>query len=154
MTFATREEALELLDNFAADDPLTALREYADCLSEYRLDMCAIAEPAAALVHCYNLLTPARQAYCIEAARAADLTRYVPDRLGPERRKAIEMVRGFGRWEPSRSPPASNRPRGGTKLPSRMCNGCGSPMPDGRADRQWCSSACRQAAYRRRRAAP
>ena len=59
--------------------------------------------------------------------------------------------RGFGLWEPSRSSLASNRPPGGTKLPSRICNGCGSPMPDGRSDRQWCSSACRQ---RARRAAP
>jgi hypothetical protein len=154
MSIVTREQALEILDNFAADDPLTALREYADCLTEYRLDMCAIAEPAAALVHAWDLLTTTRQAYCVEAARAADLTRYVPDRIAPERRKAIEMVRGFGLWEPSRSSLASNRPPGGTKLPSRTCNGCGSPMPDGRSDRQWCSSACRQRAYRQRRAAP
>ncbi len=29
------------------------------------------------------------------------------------------------------------------------CNGCGKPI-EGRADRRWCSSACRQRAYRHR----
>jgi len=35
---------------------------------------------------------------------------------------------------------------------SRTCarTGCDAPIPDGRADRQWCSSTCRQAAYRAR----
>jgi hypothetical protein len=108
MTFATLDAALEALDNFAADDPLTALREYADCLSEYRLDMCAIAEPAAAMVHAWDLLTPERQVACLEAAQAADLQRFIPDRLAPERRKAIEMVREFGHWKPSGGSPARN----------------------------------------------
>jgi hypothetical protein len=72
----TREEALELLDDMAADDPLTALREYPECLSPYRLDACATAEPEAALIHVYDRLTPERQAYCTEAARRNDLRRF------------------------------------------------------------------------------
>jgi hypothetical protein len=153
MTIVTRQQALEALDNWGADDPLDALRNYPEYLSDYRLDMCAIAEPAAALVHAWDMLTPSRQAYCIEAARAADLTRYVPDRLALERRKAIELVRGFPLHEPSRSPPASDRAPAAT-IPARICNGCADPITGGRADRQWCSNACRQPAYRRRRAAP
>jgi hypothetical protein len=148
MSIITRAQALELIDNWAADDPLTALREHPDLLSEYRVDMCAISEPAAALVHALDLITPARQAYCIETARTADLFRYVPDRLAPERRKAIDLVRGFASQKPARGSTASNKPLAA----ARNCNGCGAPLPDGRADRQWCSSACRQAAYRRRAA--
>jgi hypothetical protein len=91
----TLEEALWILDDWAADNPLEALRAgYAEHLSEYRLDACATAEPAAALVHAYNLLTPERQAWCAEAARHAGLQRFVPDRLAPERRKAIAIARG------------------------------------------------------------
>jgi hypothetical protein len=144
MTIVTRQQALEMLDNWAAEDPLDALRNYAECLSEYRIDMCAIAEPAAAIVHAWDLLTPERQRYCIEAAREIDLKRFIPDRLAPERRKALELVREFGLWEPSRSPPAS----------ARICNACGGPLPDGRADAKHCSNACRQRSYRQRRAAP
>jgi hypothetical protein len=128
MSIVTREQALEILDNYAADDPLEALRNYAECLSEYRIDMCAIAEPAAAIAHAWDLLTPERQAYCIEAARTVDLNRYIPDRLAPERPKAIEIVREFRRWEPSRSPPAS------AKLPSVLIGlppGSVSPPPEG-----------------------
>jgi hypothetical protein len=53
-----------------------------------------MAEPAAALVYCHDLLTPERRAWCMTAARADDLKRYFPDRLAPERRKAIEIARG------------------------------------------------------------
>jgi hypothetical protein len=86
VTYATYQEALEALDDWASDNPLEALREYADYLSPYRLDACATAEPAAALIHAADRLTPERQAWC-EAA-AGELT-YFPDRLEPERRKAI-----------------------------------------------------------------
>ena len=88
------EEAAEILDNWAADDPLAALREIADLLTPYRLDAAATLEPAAALVHAFDLLSPERRSYCLAAARAADLQRYVPDRLAPERRKAIALARG------------------------------------------------------------
>ena len=30
------------------------------------------------------------------------------------------------------------------------CHACGGPLPDGRADRRFCSAACRQRAYRTR----
>jgi hypothetical protein len=45
-------------------------------------------------------------------------------------------------WTPSR-----NAAGGG-------CYGCGGPMPAGRSDRQWCSNACRQRAYRHRSGRP
>jgi hypothetical protein len=84
----TRQEAFELIDEWAAEDPLDALREgLAECLSQYRLDAVAMAEPAAALVYCHDLLTPERRAWCMTAARADDLKRYFPDRLAPERRR-------------------------------------------------------------------
>jgi hypothetical protein len=35
----------------------------------------------------------------------------------------------------------------------RLCDVCSKPIPDGRTDRRQCSSACRQKAYRHRRAA-
>ena len=150
MSFATYKEWAEALDDCAAENPLWALRSMAKYLSAYRLDLCAIAEPAAAMVHAWDFLSSERQALCVEAVRATDLARYVPDRLAQER-KALELVRGFGTWAPSRSPPASDRPPADTTAPERICNGCGAPMPEGRAGRQWCSSACRQRAYRRRR---
>jgi hypothetical protein len=34
------------------------------------------------------------------------------------------------------------------------CHGCGRPLPAGRADRRFCSAACRQRAYRSRAGAP
>jgi hypothetical protein len=37
---------------------------------------------------------------------------------------------------------------------SRSCNGCGGPLPGGRADAKYCSNACRQRSYRQRWAAP
>jgi hypothetical protein len=154
MTIVTRQQALEALDDWAAEDPLDALRSYPEYLTPYRLDACAIAEPAAAMVHAWHLLTPERQAYCIEAAREVDLHRFIPDRLAPERRKAIEMVREFGHWKPSLGSPARNGPPGVTVLPPRICNGCGGPLPGGRSDAKFCSNACRQRSYRQRRAAP
>jgi hypothetical protein len=95
MTWATVQEALDWLDDFAAEHPLEALREYADYLSEYRLDACAAAEPAAALIHAYHRLTPGRSAACAEAARDADLKRFIPDRLEPERREALRRLEGW-----------------------------------------------------------
>jgi hypothetical protein len=154
MTIVTRQQALEALDNWAAEDPLDALRSYPEYLTPYRLDACAIAEPAAAMVHAWHLLTPERQAYCIEAAREVDLHRFIPDRLAPERRKAIEMVREFGPLKPSRGVLASNRPPAGTTVSARICNACGGPLPAGRSDAKFCSNACRQRSYRQRRAAP
>ena len=95
MTFATHYEALEALDDFAADQPLEALREYADLLSAFRLDACALAEPEAALIHAGELLTPERRAWCEAAAGRNGLRRYVPDRLEPERRAAIAIAEGL-----------------------------------------------------------
>jgi hypothetical protein len=90
MSWASIQEALDWLDDFAAEHPLEALRAgYAKHLSPYRLDACAIAEPATALIHAYHLLTPERRAACAEAARAADLRRFIPDRLEPERREVL-----------------------------------------------------------------
>jgi hypothetical protein len=87
-TFATIAEALETLDDLAADDPLEVFRRgWARYLSAYRLDVCATAEPAAALIHAADLLTPERGAWC--EARSADITRFIPDYLEPERRAAI-----------------------------------------------------------------
>ena len=87
----TREEALEILDDIAADDPLHALREFPHLIDPYRLDACASAEPAAALVHAYHLLTPERRATCEAAARS--LHRFIPDRLEPERRVVLGIKR-------------------------------------------------------------
>jgi hypothetical protein len=95
MTWATVQEALNWLDDFAAEHPLEALREYADYLSEHRLDAGATAEPAAALIHAYHWLTPGRRASCAEAARDADLKRFIPDRLEPERREALRRLEGW-----------------------------------------------------------
>jgi hypothetical protein len=91
--FATYYKAMERLDDWAADNSLEALREIPDLLTEYRLDACALAEPAAALIHAYDLLTPERRAYCEAAARQVGLKRYIPDRLAPERRMALGMAR-------------------------------------------------------------
>jgi hypothetical protein len=92
MSFATLAEALDCLDDFAAEHPLKALRRgYAEHLSDYRLDMCAIAEPAAALVYAHDLLTPERRAWC--EARAGTV-RYFPDHLEPERRAALRRLEG------------------------------------------------------------
>jgi hypothetical protein len=92
VTWATVQEALDWLDDFAAERPLEALREYGDYLSPYRLDACATSEPGAALIHAAHRLTPERRAWCETAAR--DLTRYIPDRLEPKRRKAIARRKG------------------------------------------------------------
>ena len=94
MSWATVQEALDWLDDFAAENPLTALREYAEYLSDYRLDACATAEPAAALIHAYDLLSPEQRAKCAAAARTADLDRFVPDRLAPERREMLRRLEG------------------------------------------------------------
>jgi hypothetical protein len=91
MTFATLQEAIERLDDWAAEHPLDALRQYAEYLSEYRLDACATAEPAAALVHAYDRLTPERRRSC-EAITGK--IRYFPDRLEPERREALRQAEG------------------------------------------------------------
>jgi hypothetical protein len=48
---ATQQEALELIDDWAAEYPLDGLREYLDFLTPYRLDACAVAEPAAAMIY-------------------------------------------------------------------------------------------------------
>jgi hypothetical protein len=92
--FATAADVREAIDDAAADDPLMALREMAELLSPYRLDCCAVAEPAAALIHAYDLLTSERRAWCAEAAKRDDLQRFVPDRLEPERRIVIARARG------------------------------------------------------------
>jgi hypothetical protein len=81
MSWATIEEALEWLDNWVAENPLDSLREYAEHLSPYRLDACATAEPAAALIHAYHLLTPERRVLCAAAASSVDLKRLIADRL-------------------------------------------------------------------------
>jgi hypothetical protein len=90
----TPGEAREILDNVAADDPLTALREFPDLLDPYRLSACALAEPAAALAYAHDLLTPEQRIACDEAVRERGLLRYVPDRLAAERRRLIAMARG------------------------------------------------------------
>ena len=51
MSFATTQEVDEFIDDWAADDPLGALRQIPEWLSDYRLDACAVAEPAAALLY-------------------------------------------------------------------------------------------------------
>ena len=58
------KEADEILDNWAADNPLPALREIANWLTPYRLNACALAEPAAALVHAFDLLTEEQRPGC------------------------------------------------------------------------------------------
>lgn len=90
MTWATYQEALEWLDNFAADHPLEALRSYAEYLSDYRLGACVIAEPAAALIHAHDRLTPEQRAWCAATAHAVEqLDRFYPDRLAQERKEVI-----------------------------------------------------------------
>jgi hypothetical protein len=87
MTWATYLEWAEAVDDLAADDPLWALRTFAARLTPERLDACALAEPAAAIVH------PERRAWCLE--QAGEL-RFLPDRLEPERREAIRRREGRG----------------------------------------------------------
>jgi hypothetical protein len=94
MTFATYEEAMEVVDDWATDNPLEALREYAEWLTPYRLDACATAEPAAALLYAHDLLTPERRAACEAAAPLSSVARYVPDRLSAERRRAKALLEG------------------------------------------------------------
>jgi hypothetical protein len=94
MTWATVQEALDWLDDRAAEHPREALRQYPEYLSAYRLDACATAEPAAALVHAYDLLTPERRAACAAAARDVGLKRFIPDRLELERREALRRLEG------------------------------------------------------------
>jgi hypothetical protein len=95
MTWATLDELDEWIDDWAAEHPLQALREgFAGYLSAYRLDACATAEPIAALVHAYDLLTPERRAWCLARARDDDLARFIPDRIAPERRAAIRRREG------------------------------------------------------------
>ena len=80
---------LSVLDDYAADYPLEALREFAPWLAPWRLDACATCEPAAALLYADHLLTPERRTYCTEAAKAAGIDRFIPDHLERERREAI-----------------------------------------------------------------
>jgi hypothetical protein len=94
--WVTEQEALDAFDDYAAEYPLEALREFAIYLDDYRLDACATAEPAAALIHAFDLLTPHRRAACGEAACLANLQRFMPDRLVLERRRAIALARGEG----------------------------------------------------------
>jgi hypothetical protein len=94
MSWATVQEAPDWLDDFAAEHPLEALREYTDYPSPYRLDVCATAEPAAALIHAYHLLTPERRVLCAAAARSVELKRFIPDRLAQERREALRRLGG------------------------------------------------------------
>jgi hypothetical protein len=79
MSWATWQEALDALDDWAADHPLEALRQYAEYLPEYRLDACAAAEPLAALIHAYDRLGPERRRQCEQ--QCGRHVRYVPDRL-------------------------------------------------------------------------
>jgi len=72
-------------DDWCADHPLEALRHYPNLMTCYRVDACALVEPAAALMYAAHRLTPERRAWC-EAA-AGEL-RFFPDRLEPERREA------------------------------------------------------------------
>ena len=94
MTWATYQEAMEWVDDFAADYPLEALRHYAEYLSDFRLDCCATAEPAAALIYVHDRLTPARRAACEADPRTGDLKRFYPDRLAKERREMIRRLEG------------------------------------------------------------
>jgi hypothetical protein len=84
VTWATRQEAFDAIDDRAADHPLEALRDYAEYLSAYRLDACATAESLAALIHAWDLLTPERREACTEAS-PLHRTKYVPNRLAFER---------------------------------------------------------------------
>jgi len=49
---------------------------------------------------------------------------------------------------------AARRDRRRPPLPERRCDDCGELLAGGRSDARYCSSACRQRAYRRRQAAP
>jgi hypothetical protein len=86
MTWASVEEPPEFLDDLAADDPLRALREFPECLSDYRLDVCATIEPLAALTYAHDLVTPNRRRLCEAATQGL---RFFPDRLERERRQRL-----------------------------------------------------------------
>ena len=94
MTWATYQEAMEAVDEFAADNPLEALRHYSQYLNDYRLDACAIVEPAAALVHAHDRLTAERRASCEAAISTLDRKRYFPDRIAAERLALIRRLEG------------------------------------------------------------
>ena len=161
MSFATVEEALELLDDWAAEDPLDALREgIAEYVIPHRLDAMALAEPEAALVYAYDLLTPERQAWCLAEAAAHNFNRFVPDRLRPERQRALAMAREWVQpaWTPptfEAVAPARQRPAPRTQ-PGYViaCDVCGVEFRARRADARCCSARCRQKAARAARRAP
>jgi hypothetical protein len=85
-------ELEETIDDLAADDPLWALRTVPQWLTPYRLDVCAVAEPAAALLYAADRLTPERRVWCEQ--HALNIKRYIPDRLERERRRAIGLGDG------------------------------------------------------------
>jgi hypothetical protein len=90
VTFATYDEWAEAVDDLAAEDALWALRRMARHLSPYRLDACAVAEPAAALAHASDLLTPERRSWC----ETVTSKRFIPDEIAPERREVILRAEG------------------------------------------------------------
>jgi ParB-like chromosome segregation protein Spo0J len=60
-------------------------RGWAHWLYPWRVDACAVYEPAAALVYAYDRLTPERHARCMADIGHRDQRRFVPDRLRQER---------------------------------------------------------------------
>jgi hypothetical protein len=92
----TQQQALEILDDWATENPLDALLNYGDCLSAFRLNACALAEPAAALAYAYDLLGLEQIARCQAAVISAGMNRFVLDSRAAERRALIARARGLG----------------------------------------------------------
>jgi hypothetical protein len=158
MTFATYQEWEEALDNYAAEYPLDALREgFAEDLSEFRLDACAIVEPLAALIYAAELLTPERRAICTATVEQdGSIARYVPDRHAPERLIALRQILNSRPLKlPELAPVeiAPTRRQAGPKTVKAWiiaCAICGTEFRARRADARFCSARCRQKASRAR----
>ena len=165
--FATRQQALEWLDDYAAEHPLAALREdYAEYCSAHRIDAMALAEPAAALVYAFEHLTPERREWCAREAQVRNMATYVPDRLAKERLIALrsvlnQLIPTQQQPKPEPTPERRRAPAGrmsyGRSCASETrawiirCDVCGSEFRARRADARFCTPRCRQKASRGRR---
>lgn len=168
MSCITYQQALEQIDDYAADEPLDALRSgYAEYLTEHRLEACALAEPLAAMLYAGDRLTAERYAWCLaEVERDGSLKRYVPDQRAQERLMAMrDVLDVLQRQRPPAAIAADPEPEPEpmpvrTRSASRMasawvipCDICGTEFRSRRADARTCSARCRQKASRARRSA-
>jgi hypothetical protein len=160
MTFATRQQFDEAVDDWASDEPLGALREgLAALMTDYRLDACAVAEPLAALIYAGDLISPERARACMAAAEAdGTLRSYVPDSRAKERLASIRQMLNQMQAPaprpadtPLSAPPVRQHPPRTQAGYVIGCEVCSTEFRSRRADARLCSPRCRQKASRRAR---